>query len=373
MSSKTQNQHSKLFRILSLPRELRDQIYRELLLADKVHAKEAFKYALEPAILRVNKQLYKECTRILYEENTWVLITVNWRNLQKIFPKANYPPVSHSPAGHLDAFNRKPALQVDLRDQCIETQSVQESMLSIAYHVYRVFRYVTGGHNPKQIDLSVRFDPRLSRKPEVREDLLLYLRDIRGVGKTAVTGIETTSTANELATLMMAPMKSLDELFERADAYKKRGDRQLALGNSIDGMRIYYGGGTYLNWARRCKLLTKLFEEAMQDHSSQRLTELKYRMNGLYIDSALCHIKSGRMDNALDMLYKIIACEKYLPEFQRAKAHYHCGLALLQQSKDSQALKEFTQALNAQPGHEGASEEVRKIEARTEMMDFHEN
>lgn len=219
MLSTKQNKGSKAFRILNLPRELRDQIYRELLLADKVCAA-TFKYALEPAILRVNRQVHKECIPILYEENTWVLITVNCCNLLNSYLKVNvnYPIVSHSPAGHLDAFFRKPALQVDVRDQGIETQSAQESMLFIAHDLKRGLKYLAAGHDPKQIDFSLRFDPRISRKPEVREDLLFCLRDIRGVGKTVVTGIETTSTANELATLMMTPMKSLDELFERADA-----------------------------------------------------------------------------------------------------------------------------------------------------------
>ena len=362
MSSETKNQHSKAFRILSLPRELRDHIYRELLLADKAPAKETFKFALEPAILRVKKQMYKECSRILYEENTWVLITVNWRNIANLLPNPNHVYVSHSSAGHLGALIRKPALQVDLRHQCIETQSAQESILFIAHRVFCDIRYLTGGHNPKQIDFNVQFDPRISRKPKVREDLLFKLHDIRGVGKTVVTGIETVSIANELATLMMTPMKSVYELSERADAYKKRGDQCFALGNSEDAKLFYCEGISYLDWARRHVDLTELSLTGMENHSWSKLKWLIFDMTELYIDSTFCDIKHGDRDTALDMLDQVIAS---LPGFHRANAHYYCGFGLLQRSKDGEALKAFTKALKVRPGHAGALEEVKMIKART--------
>lgn len=46
---------SKVSWILDLPRELRDQIYRGFLLADKVRVKHTYTTAFEPAILRVNQ------------------------------------------------------------------------------------------------------------------------------------------------------------------------------------------------------------------------------------------------------------------------------------------------------------------------------
>ena len=65
---------------------------------------------------------------------------------------------------------------------------------------------------------SVQFDPRVSTMPEVRENLLLCLRDIRGGGATIVTGIET-PIAYELAKLMMIPIKTMDEVLEQVDGY----------------------------------------------------------------------------------------------------------------------------------------------------------
>ncbi|CAD6593175.1 MAG: hypothetical protein ASARMPREDX12_006920 [Alectoria sarmentosa] len=356
MHSNGQGKDSIPFRILSLPREIRDQIYRELLLlADKFPVTKTSSYALEPAILRVNSQMHKECTRILYEENTWILITTNWVNLVRLYLEANHPIVSHSPAGHLDAFIRKPALQVDLRDPHFSPQSAQSSMLMIAHDVHSVFRSLTWEHDPMQVRFSVRFDPRLSTKPEVRETLLLSLRDLRGVGMTTVSGIETT-TANELATLMMTPMKRMDELFERVDAHKMRGDRQLALGHFVNAERIYYSGVMYLRWAK-----TKDWGE-LQDHSLQRLEELMCRKSELDIDRAICYINDDDLNIPLDV--HGLDC----PDPTRAQAHYQNGLSLLRLGKVSRTLEEFLQALKAQPGHKGADEYLDVIEAKLQVI-----
>lgn len=84
--------------ILSLPRELRDQIYRELLLADKVIPTNRItgNATFEPAILRVSKQLHKECSRILYHENNWFIITMNGYDLVGFYLKTQYSIVSQS-------------------------------------------------------------------------------------------------------------------------------------------------------------------------------------------------------------------------------------------------------------------------------------
>ena len=76
--------------------------------------------------------------------------------------------------------------------------------------------------------------------PDVCESLLLSLRAIRGIGNTTVTGIET-STASELATLMMTPIKSMDEVLKLVDAYQRRGDRQLALGRTQTPLAVKLG------------------------------------------------------------------------------------------------------------------------------------
>lgn len=357
MTSKNQK------RILDLPRELRDQIYRELLLADKARNNETDKYALEPAILRANKQIHEECSQVLYKENTLVLITTNWPYLVTTYLEAEHLVVSFTLSGQLNSFLHHPALQIDLRHRTYGTRSTQASMLLDAHNLQHIFRDLTIRNMQPHIEVRVQFDPRASAKPEVREDLLHYLRDIRGVANATITGMKSTSTANELAALMTAFGNNLHEHFEQADTYKTRGDRQLALGHIVDACQIYYGGVQYLDWVHNSRLL---------HYDVQAVTELTCRQSAFFFDTAACFVQQGKLDNALYMFHEITGEKPHLPDSELAKAHYHSGLVFLKQGKETRALKRFTQALEAQPGHEGAREEIDKIESSARLMDLYE-
>lgn len=72
-------------RFLELPLELRNEIYRKLKSKEpKYNPFEGLKitsaaYAFHPNILRVNKQIFTEATRVFYGENTWdVLVGYNF-------------------------------------------------------------------------------------------------------------------------------------------------------------------------------------------------------------------------------------------------------------------------------------------------------
>lgn len=99
LSNKKKNKKgSRAFSILNLPRELRDEIYRELLLADKIRSTNIItgKATFEPVILRVNKQLHEEGSRILYYENKWLIITMNRYDLTGFYVQKKYSIVSQS-------------------------------------------------------------------------------------------------------------------------------------------------------------------------------------------------------------------------------------------------------------------------------------
>ena len=269
-----------------------------------------------------------------------------------------------SPYGRPTAFNRKPALlQVDLQGPSSLTP--RYSLIFDVFnepHPHQSFKQLTNGCDLKQVQFSVRFDPRVGTMPDVRESLLLCLRAIRGVGNTTVTGIET-STASELATLMMTPITSIDEVLELADAYQRWGDRQLALGHIVDAARSYIGGVEYVNWA-----IVSCLWKGLLDNNFQSLWELAYRRWGIYIDCAVCNIKLGHLNHALHVFQKVMTHQ--LPDIQRAKAHYHSGLAFLQLGKDSSALTAFVEAIKAQPGHEGANKEIDSIERNARMKEL---
>lgn len=106
---------SEPFRLLDLPRELRDQVYRERLSLDKVK-----KGQQSTALLRVNNQVYLEASAIMYDENVWVMVTFNFRgvasNLDYDVPHTYNITHDTTQQGELP-FGREPAVRVDVQSQ----------------------------------------------------------------------------------------------------------------------------------------------------------------------------------------------------------------------------------------------------------------
>ena len=356
---------SKVPPILRLPRELRDEIYRELLLAAKVRDEVTEKVYLKPAIIRVNKQIHEESSRVLYKENAWVLIRMNWCGLVGSLLMQGYPIVSHSPYGHLDGFVRKPALQVNVQIPGSRNPYAGASILLDAYSAHTFFRCFTNFYIPESVNFSVRFNPGMRKMPAVRDEIIPRLRDIRGSGKACVTGIDE-STGNELVTLMMTPVDSLDEDLEPAATDQIQEALQPALEKSTHAGCIYLQGISYVNWEKERQIW------GLPAYSSRHYVGNTRRHSTAYINSAIRLIRNGDLELALDMLNTVIGHGLYLTDSQKARARYYSGLALLQQGRDDWALEEFGEALIAQPGHEGAEKEIKRTELRSQTTDLGE-
>ena len=72
------NLQPRPFPFLSLPWEIRDTVYRELLIPEKARnlPDDLYYYALHPQILCVNRQIHTEANRIFQSETTWVCVSV---------------------------------------------------------------------------------------------------------------------------------------------------------------------------------------------------------------------------------------------------------------------------------------------------------
>ena len=82
----------KYFQFLSLPRELRDAVYRKLLLPD--YADHLCGYKIEPAILGVNRKINQEASKVLYHETKWIIFTMNHDTLPASLRFRRYPPLN---------------------------------------------------------------------------------------------------------------------------------------------------------------------------------------------------------------------------------------------------------------------------------------
>lgn len=111
----------KLAPFLGLARELRDVIYRDLLIVDryKVQSILTCNHNLHSAILRVCKKIYKEAKEILYGENCWIEITMDrptyedfvFHHKHQFLSYTNFPVVNFAEC----EFPQRPALRLKLQ------------------------------------------------------------------------------------------------------------------------------------------------------------------------------------------------------------------------------------------------------------------
>ena len=111
------------FSILDLPHEIRDQIYRELLTPPRIKMAHRF-YELETAILRANRQMHRESSKVLYEENCWVFFIINFEGFADQLKAQGCPII----LGRFP-FGGKPTLRLDVRVRPFIKQDAQEFII----------------------------------------------------------------------------------------------------------------------------------------------------------------------------------------------------------------------------------------------------
>lgn len=113
------------FRFLDLPRELRDEVYLELLICRSNYKNKPLAHS---AILRANRQIYGEAHQIIYKENSWVVTTLARDNplTSLVRPKAREG---------LSFFGGKPAAHVEIRISYPWRQSSHRSQWVVPAHL----------------------------------------------------------------------------------------------------------------------------------------------------------------------------------------------------------------------------------------------
>ncbi|KAF6233138.1 hypothetical protein HO173_008682 [Letharia columbiana] len=366
----------KPFRAMNLPQELRDRIYRELLLPDKCRisrATTAWKgraespYSLQPMILRASKQVHEEASRVLYKETNWVLLTADEgenflgksSGLLQDFRQMLYPRVSMQ---HLQRFPGTPVLRIELRDGGFLPRRDKIMMLITQQDVHFFFVDIPPTRYP---EINLHFDAQAMLNPRTHDVLLDCCRDIRGMGQITISGFYSFAVYSELLAHMKRPIRHVQEFSERADRYKERGDLQLALRHLLDAADIYLAG-----WA----LLQSFFSQSWTKHLSganpRSIAELKGKLINFSTECANCLTKAGIPKRARELLDITIqnAQSTGLRSHDYSMIYYNRGLALVAERNDIQAAKEFRVVLCLQRGHEGADGQVDAMEARLQDM-----
>lgn len=343
-------------RFLSLPRELRDQIYRELLLEDVAWDEPQDRYNLQPAILRVNKLVNEEASCILYDENCWVLFKIACNKDYDHILKKNYcRSVSSS---SVEVFPQQTFLKVEVRGLWFVRKPVKYFLTTVEGLLWTCKNF-TCPFSFHPLDIKLYFNLSGKRRETLLDSALDAFQEARGIEHAAVFGTEPVSKGNDLAGLMMTRVQSLDELAIRAKVYETRGRQMLEANNIREASHEYIVGRRYAEWAGH--YLANILEDEFLDFLGKGGWSPYTQASDFEYATILCLIKSGRTAEAIMTLdgHEHTTSEKSKKHFLRSIAFMCDGIRV-------EAIYEFIWALRWSLPAEATKDKIDALEAHLE-------
>ena len=367
-----QNFDTKSFeRFLKLPREIRDHIYREWLLPDKVLIEPSANrslidrsrstYWLQPSILTASKAVHAEAANVLYKETNWILLTTNHAEddgLLQCFQREMKPWVS---VKHLERFPGTLVLQINVVDRKSRSRRIKDRMLVTQQDV-RCFCLEISRVPIFEIHLD--FDADAMQDPSVREVLVDCCRDIRGAKRVTITGPNCPFPYDELTTQLQKTMPHVQEISARADQFHQRADLELARRQLLDAADTFWAGYILMHFWIRTAHLDGISFESIADVKAKQIT--------FSIKCADCLMKARLPKQAQRILQIALYSvnSPRVPTFQQFSSFpFPLGLALEAAGDDAEAARKFLLTLALQPGHEGADYHLDLMEARLGTME----
>ncbi len=356
MSAEKRQESRPCPHFLSLPRELRDHIYRELLLEDLVWDEPQDRYNLQPAILRVNKQVNEEASRILYDENCWVLFKIDCnKDYVDILKKDHCRSVS---SNSLEVFPQQAFLKVEVRELWFVREPVNYFLTTVK-GLRGTCKNFTSALSFHPLDIKLYFNLSRKRREMLLDSALDAFHEARGIHHAAVFGTEPVSKGNELAGFMMTRIKNLDELSIRANVYETRGKQMLEANNIREALHEYILGRRYAEWVGH------YFELILEDEMIQFVGGSSWspfmQASEFSYATILCLIKSGRTAEA------IMTLEGHShSDSRKSKKHFLRGIAFICDGIRIEAIYEFILALRWSGRAGGTKVEIDALEAHLE-------
>ena len=361
---------------MTLPRELRDKIYDYFLRMDRfliVMYGEIDPLTRDPSkldlsILRVNKTIFSEASRTIYEENPWVCITIEKSLLETLcdqearkrkgFPGDRPVPVA--------SYARNAAIALST----IHLQRLPRfgpainriPLLVPLFAMPRLCRILTAYHRIREIDITVRLNPLNAGKVKGAwaESLLDYFQEARGFGRVTIFDVHGNQSHVELATLMMSPFKDYQEIFDRVITHRDRARQKQELGQISEARCDSQDGRDFILWFRAPNYNVTVANRSSDDRFMDwRLSRM---LTTITFACAFLSLKLGDMDWALSLIYCTLDREPI--DANQAKAWSLYGLRDMMIGACNGAVYCFLQVLRMQPGDEGVDNFFDAMELR---------
>ena len=350
--------------LLDLSLEVRDQIYRELLFQPIGYGAARRRHKFETSILRVNEQIHQEASRVLYEENAWVVFEMHSiGRVDRCVVSHDYLTVisREVSAGRLP-FGGIPSLRVRMQDdrsRRYKYKHIEYVIIPLEWvrDMTRVFiRNNISNWSWHLGSGEFTIHLRETQKHESRRRMAMeFLECIRGVGKAKIYGLPSPLNVS-FAKHMRTPLNPIDEVIELASMYIRHAELMRAQGQFGHAEELYdqaYDSSIWATWPA-----------FIADANPTKSKIFKDQLYESLLGSAFCSSKNGGSEQACDRLKEYIKKNSELSDSQQATGFYYYGLASVAAGFGNRALWGFMRALVLVPGYEGVDKEVDAIEDR---------
>ena len=359
---------------MTLPRELRDEIYGYLLRVDRLAVmeyNETNPAKLDLSILCVNRLLHNEASRTLFWENPWVCIEVEGSILQdlrseEIMNKKGFPassPVTRASYAHATTvavatmtLQKYPQLGLGID---------RTPLLISLFAIPRLCRILTAYREIHNIYVAVYLNAANAGKAREawQEKILDWFQEARGIGSANIFDAQGNRSHVKLTTLMMSPITSFQEILDRASIYQDSGLQKKKLCQISEACYDYQDGHDFILWFNSS---TRLWVSLLNSSNDRTKGNSIFRV--LYVISVSCAflcIALGELDRALSVVHWITGERRGNPKYVvGTEVWFHRGLRDLAIGAWNGAAYCFLQTLWRDPGHPRADKAIDEMELR---------
>ena len=347
--------------LLSIPGEIRNQIWRYLLLtkyARELDPKQNL--TISASILLTCRQIYRETSSILWGENYWIVVSEVWRGI--------LPSHLHRRPGlpfrFLDNPDQLPHPALAVAISFDDTPLVPEfrRTYTFAYDRYFLVQTCIGFWkyaSKHRAEAAVSLMPHFKETSAKMQDLLLQpFTMVRGVKRAIIKGAASLEAERFLKNLMETRLMTYQDVYKMLQAYKDRGDEALLNGDFRTALRIYYIG---LRTATDAKSMAG--DNRLGGQSMNSTFSLLTLTSNTFSNTAFAFFKIGDYKTAIGQFGTALGFAG-ITEESRALAHYRRGLAYAASNQDFLALMDFCYARDLKPEYPSVNEHIEAIESR---------
>ena len=348
-------------RLIDIPVELRLEIFRHLLHAEYVYKPAPFpQMKLDTAILGVSRRVRSEASKVLYEENQWILVKGNWigGDYGKYMQECGLPIICHGAAMHI----QNAALLIDIklnRDNgdpgTLETTAIAYSEESLDELCRTFWQDALKCKMDITVTLTEQSD-KLRSVPHKR--LLAPFSRVRGVQNAVIQGASSQAQAEALKKVMEDGDWTWPQIIDRLTNDKEEGNARFKLRSYLKAE---------ISYLRAIVFKSEIADFIIHKHHLNRHIFWMNRLAGtvceIYNRHSLVALKLGKADCAIRSANDALLFPG-ITDNERARAHYRRGLGYASLRNDIEAGKDFYYALDLYPADKFVKQQLDAVEDR---------